>query len=258
MRFRYRGETPGKGVSRWLIWWQHQRQLGARFYETPHAFLASRIVGDVRPLLAMGVPEDWIWAIDSDPIEFKYVIELARAQGYSAFGDSVEIVTERFAGEISSLYLDFCGNLQGSAKVLRRVLPTLPAECVVTVTLFLGREQYNVGDREVALLRQMRVGAKHHVELVQSVAYSSGSPMMTWTFYLGKHYAKGTMRFDLNCIMPDKLAELADSEDATRALWLAELERVDPPIPQPTKQFRPRSSTRLPQSRTSRGRQVST
>ena len=229
MRVEYKGETPGKAVARDLVWMQHQRLLGARVFKTsPHIFLASRIAGDVQVLRDMGVPPSHIWAVEKDRAQYEPLLERREKEGFKLFPQKVEsVIYGHTNSDLRSVYLDFCGNLQGTASTIRRVAPCLPADSVLTVTLFLGREHDRPENREAALLRGVQKSAHHGATLVQSILYSSitegnlkGSPMGTWTFYLGHLPSRSKMRFDLHGVKNL-------SPDAVDSLWLEQVKRAE-------------------------------
>jgi hypothetical protein len=229
---RYRGETDSKKVSRVCVWSQHLRVLGRDFFDTPHAFLASRVAGDAETLLTMGVPALNIWAVDKDETEVNHLLK--QNPDWRVFDLKVENVIEQHAVTspiaphgVRSVYLDFCGNLQGMAQPIRRVLAPLSANSVVSITLFLGREQTSLDEaREALLLRQIQEYTPHRVTLVQSVHYqsSSGKPMETWTFALGNIPSRSKMRFDLAGV---DVSTLAASPSAIQAMWEEEKLRAE-------------------------------
>ena len=203
----YKGETLSKAAARQLIWWQHERLLGfIAFRRVPHVFLASRIAGDVEALRGMGVAPDKIWAVESDAVEYEQLFDRHKKEKFRLFTRKVEEVLDddnNKAECFQSVYLDFCGNIQGTARTRRRVVSKLPAGSVLSITNFLGRETEHVENRETALLADVRKHTLHPVSLVQSVSYTStndmkGSAMTTWTFVLGTTPSRGKIRFDLN------------------------------------------------------------
>lgn len=227
----YKGETPSKTVSRRLVWWQHERLLGPVFKSTPHIFLASE-GEDIDTLRHMGVTLGNIWAVDKNR-EAIAVVE-TRGSGFRAFDRKVETVVEDFAekNNIQSVYLDYCGNIQGSRHSLRRVVSRLPTGSALSVTLFLGRELVAPISREADLLSQVREHARFPVSLAQEVKYSSRneasiSHMTTWTVFLGGPIGSNPMRFDLSTYSDKEIADLATSERKTRQVWQRGVDLAD-------------------------------
>lgn len=198
----HKGDTPGKRINRYLVWAQHQSLLQSRFLTVPHAFLASRHAGDIGCLDQFAVLRSQMWAVDKDPNQYRELGEKAANLGFQLFTRPIEQVAANHP--LSSVYLDYCGNLNGSRRSISQVVRHLPPHSVVSVTLFIGREQDKLDSleaREKPLRELMR--AKHGASLAQFVYYHSdddgvhGSPMGTWTFYLGQLPSRGKMKFDL-------------------------------------------------------------
>lgn len=234
-RIEYKGETPSKNVARILVWQQHLRLLKpATFKATPHVFLASRVAGDVATLQDMGVPPKHIWAVEKDRGQYQQLLQRRKEEGFCLFPEKVEAVMRKHtASNIRSVYLDYCGNLDGTASTTRRVVARLPSHSALSVTLFLGREHEQPEDREVALLRSIRDQSPHQVTVVQSILYTSSyfdttksSPMGTWTFYIGPMNSRARMRFNLNVYSSDEVKQLSATPDAVTDLWLATLKRT--------------------------------
>lgn len=233
-KLEYRGETASKRVSRWLVWWMHRRLLEVSFQETPHVFLASRVGGDINTLMSMGVVSDQIWAVDKDRKQCVPLYHRMGRQGFRVFNRKVEDVVDDFSvsNGIRSVYLDFCGTLDGEMQAtLQRVVPRMRAGSVVSVTFIRGREQLEIRNREAFLLRLIQGASRHRVSLSQVITYMSnnsdgkGSPMATLTFYVGKK-ATTVSRFDLTGHSELDLAQLAASKSTCRKLWAAECARA--------------------------------
>ena len=229
----YKGETPSKVVTRLMVWLQHERLLKPpAFKTTPHVFLASRVAGDVSTLLSMDVPRDNIWAVEKDHVQYQQLLERRKKEGFRLFPQKVETVVESrgVASSIRSTYLDYCGNLEGTANTTRRVVAQLPPHSVLSVTLFLGREHTLSQNREVTLLRNIREHTPHAVTLVQSILYRSadedhkGAPMGTWTFYLGPCSSRSRMNFDLTRQSLEEMHALTANKVTT--LWRAQVEKA--------------------------------
>lgn len=231
----YKGEYPSKMLTRSFVWRQHQRLLKRAFKTTPHVFLASRVAGDVDTLRDLGVPGHNIWAVEKDREQYEPLLERYKREGFRLFPQKVETLMSARAAEVRSVYLDYCGNLQGTARTTRRVVATLPEGSAVSVTLFLGREHERPGDREAGLLQQFRESTAHQVTLVQSISYLSyhsadgpfGTPMGTWTFYLGPLMSRSKMRFDLYSNTNAEIQGLASTPGAAAELWAAHLKRAE-------------------------------
>lgn len=228
----YKGETPSKSITRSFVWLQHGRLLKRRFKSTPHVFLASRIAGDVATLRGMMVPPAHIWAVENQRVEFEKLFDRCEREGFHLYTEKIEsVVASNADANIRSVYLDYCGNLDGTAVTTRRVVAQLPAHSVLSVTLFLGRERAKPESRENALLRLIREHTRHQVTVVQSVLYLSTtddfkvSPMGTWTFYIGPASSQAKMRFDLHEYSCDDLRHL--SADAVRVLWQGRLKLAE-------------------------------
>lgn len=223
---QYKGETPVKGVTRVLVWQQHRCLLAPIFKSSPHVFLASHVAGDVDILRDMGVSSDRIWAVEKDREQWQRLLERREREGWQLFPQKIEVVILRHPNAgIRSVYLDYCGNLEGTARPTHKVVGRLPTGSVVSVTLFLGREQHALPeDRETALLEHIRKATQHPVTLVQSILYISssedrhGSPMGTWTFFIGAMAKRPVMRFDLRKHTPAEIESLA-TPGATVDLW---------------------------------------
>lgn len=222
----FKGETPAKKVNRAFVWLQHRRLLKPRtFLNTPHVFLASRCAGDVDTLLGMKVPPENVWAVEKDRDEYEHLFERQDRQKFSLYTEKVELVAARFKSELRSVYLDYCGNLQGTKGTTARVVSRLPPRTALSVTVFLGREHNAPVDREAALLQEIRAHTHHAVTLVQSVLYVSldsatySSPMGTWTFYLGPWPSRSKMQFDLTSYSTGELKRLVSSQGLVSSLW---------------------------------------
>jgi hypothetical protein len=203
----YRGETAFKRITRVLVWQQHRHLLTPRgFKKTPHIFLASRFAGDVTTLKDMGVAGPNIWAVEKDEEQYVPLFDRCKLEGFHVYPQKVEtVIAGHPTSNIRSVYLDYCGNLQGTRGTTRRVVSLLPAGSVLSVTLFLGRELERPEDRESALLRYIRQHTQHQTTVVQSILYPSNhqkdnkaSPMGAWTLYLGPLASRAKMRFDLH------------------------------------------------------------
>jgi hypothetical protein len=215
------------------------------FKTTPHMFLASREAGDVNVLRELGVPVLNIYAVEKERGEFEHLFDRQEREGWRLFTQMVEAVLARHVGKgIFSVFLDYCGNLDGTAETTRQVLALLPVNSVLTITLFLGREQIETGDREAALFRFLREHTQHQVTLVQSVLYTSGdatkkwSPMGSWTFYIGPLPSRAKMRFNLSAYPFNEVQRLAASPEAVTDLWGAHLDGARGP----TKKFTQRAT----------------
>jgi len=226
----YKGETPAKSVNRNLVWFQHQRLLKPSVFAThPHVFLASRCAGDVNTLLAMGVPAENVWAVEKDHNEYRHLLDSQEKQKFTLYTEKVELVAQRFPSKLHSVYLDYCGNLEGTRRTTERVVSRLPARTALSVTLFLGREQNTPEDREAALFQKIRQSTEHVVTLVQSVLYVSldtttyHSAMGTWTFYLGPWASRSKMKFNLTTYSTKDLKQLSSDPVAVADLWKEKL-----------------------------------
>jgi hypothetical protein len=229
----YHGETDSKKVSRAVVWWQHQRRLGPKWFLTPHVFLSSRVAGDARTLRLMGVTDPNIWAVEKDGDEYRALL-LEQDPTFRVETDPIEQILEKYARSerIKSVYLDYCGNIETTlnGKSTRRVLAQLSDDSVVSVTLSLAREIHPLEeDRENLLLRGLRKFTPHKVTLLQSVHYKSGGhlPMETWTFALGQVPSRSKMRFDLKPNTAAVLSALAKSPETIRAMWEEEMMRAE-------------------------------
>lgn len=226
----YKGETPSKSVTRVLVWQQHQHLLGAAFKTTPHTFLASRVGGDIATLREMGAPGTNIWAVEKEREEYRPLLERRKQEGFRLFTRKIELVAASHPEGLRSVYLDYCGNLNGTAGTTRRIVTLMPRDSALSVTLFLGREHERPENREAALLDQIRARTAHSVTVVQSVLYASssegssfGSPMGTWTFYIGPSASRSKMRFDLRGLDHAAIKRLASTPNASADLWRAHL-----------------------------------
>lgn len=225
MKLSYRGETEAKKVTRLFVWWQHQTFLKAAFRRTPHVFLASRVAGDIDVLHDLKVPKESIWAVEKDPEQYRSLLRKNPASRVFAQNVATLIETYATSDQIRSVYLDYCGNLDGVAKTNQRVISELPRNSVVSITLFLGRERGLRESRETVLLRQVRQATRHRVTLLQSIIYMSsdeesiGSVMGTWTFAIGGSPSRSKMRFDL-IRTPLSEADAASTWQSSRALAL--------------------------------------
>jgi hypothetical protein len=231
----YKGETTSKSVARVLVWKQHAHLLPpGTFKASPHVFLASRVAGDVATLSGMGVPSSHIWAVEKEREQYQHLLARRKREGFRLFPQKIEtVMTSHTDANIRSVYLDYCGTVFGTASTTRRVVSLLPSCSVLSVTLFLGREHVRPGDREAVLLRQVRDATVHQVTVVQSVLYASspdgspfGSPMGTWTFYVGPSTSRSKMRFDLRGANTD-VKRLATTSGAVADFWQAHLTRAD-------------------------------
>lgn len=224
-RLDYKGSTPGKDINRSLVWRQHLHLLGAHTFEaSPHVFLASRYAADVTTLFGMGVRPSNVWAVEKERDQYKHLLTRQKEEEFFLYTEKVEDLIQRQA--VQSLYLDFCGNLEGTAKTTSNVVSRLPSHTALSITLFLGRELDKPESREAALTKIVRQHAQHQVTLVQSVLYKStlenvdhGSPMGTWTFYLGSCLSRSRMRFDLTKTTNRDLTSLLKSPEAVEDLW---------------------------------------
>jgi hypothetical protein len=232
----YKGETPCKGVTRVLVWQQHLHLLKPSvFTASSHAFLASRVAGDVATLQGMGVPNPQIWAIEKERKQYEELLDRRKREGFRLFTEKIETVmgtASRLTPEVRSVYLDYCGTVFGTAKTTRRVVGFLPAGSALSVTLFLGREHERPEDREAVLLHQIQEHTRHRVSLAQSIFYWSfpdggrlGPPMGTWTFFIGPRLSRSKMRFNLHDYTADEIQQLAAPEAALR-LWRSHLARA--------------------------------
>lgn len=207
----YKGETPVKGIVRELVWQEHLRLLGeAIFHAIPHLALASRVAGDVQTLLDMGVRPTHVCMVEKDPKECEPLRARQALEGFRLFTFKIEIavVTGIIAAgfkpeDLRSVYLDYCGNIQGTRSTTRRVVERLPAGSVLSITVFLGREHVCPEDREADLLQQVSSHTPHGVTLTQAILYTSsfagstqGTAMGTWTFFVGPLPPTEVARFD--------------------------------------------------------------
>lgn len=224
----YKGESPGKAITRGLVWQRHKQLLGPAFTSSPHVFLASRIAGDIKALRDMGVPAANVWAVEKDREQYQQLFERRRKEGFRLFTEKIEttMTGHRDAG-VRSVYLDYCGNIHGTANTTRRVIALLPKGSVLSITLFLGREHHPIPkDRETALLTQLRDNTAHPVTLVQSIYYHSyssetmGSPMGTWTFQIGPSTVPA-VRLDLRGHSTGETRRLAETPAEVERLWQA-------------------------------------
>jgi hypothetical protein len=204
--------------------------MHAAFETTPHVFLASRVAGDIATLRGMNVPPDRIWAVEADRDQCLPLFERQEREKFKLFCMKVETLVEgRPKVKFRSTYLDFCGNLEGEAKVIRRVVPHLPRHSVLSVTLFLGREHDKPEDREDALHALINKCTDQPVTVIQEILYVSSlgatkaSPMGTWTFYLGPPASKAKMRFNLHACRPHEMQRLATTPSAINAIWQTQL-----------------------------------
>jgi len=231
----YRGEYPSKEITREFVWLQHLNLLGSdKFKAVPHVFLASRIAGDVGTLQSMGVPALNIWAVEKDRRQYRPLLERRKKEGFRLFPQKIE----SFLGshpEIQSVYLDYCGNLQGTSKVTRRVVSQLPKGSALSITLFLGREHECPEDREADLVQQVRESTRHPVTVVQSIFYLSfhnpdepfGVPMGTWSFFIGGRDSRSRMRFDLHEFTHTEIKNLTTEPGKVRLLWQSRLKQAE-------------------------------
>ena len=223
-RGEYKGCTPGKALNRHLVWLQHLHQIGDSVFESsPHAFLASRYGGDIPILIGMGVQPHNVYAIEKEWSQYKHLIDRQEVEGFSLYTEKVESVIRD--NPVQSVYLDFCGNIQGMSEATAKVVKCLPSHTALSITLFIGREHGKVDDREGVLLKLVRAHTKHQVTLVQSVSYRSsygkdlGSLMGTWTFYLGRSVCRAKMRFDLTKMSDGHLNSIVSSPEGVKTFW---------------------------------------
>lgn len=199
----YRGDSPGKAVNREMVWLQHQAMLGDDFSQLPHVFLASKYACDIDMLSSMKVPLRNIWAVEKDSEQYRSLRDKGNIKIYTM---SIEEVSNKYPQHMRSVYLDFCGNLQGARKTINKVINNVPPNSVVSITLFKGREYKMKGKREANLLKIIGESSKHPYHLVQKIAYKSttekskGSLMQTWTIYFGSLEHSCGMKFDLTTI----------------------------------------------------------
>jgi hypothetical protein len=235
MHVPYRGDNPSKVVARWLVWMQHRHLLGARFGSVDHVFLASAVAGDVNTLRALGVEPRRVWAVEKDREQYRQLFARRKAEGFRLFTCPIEDLVERCSapGRGNSIFLDLCGNIQGTAKTIARVIAQTRLGDVISITLFQGREQEPVGDREAALLKLVRLHTKNPITLLQSVYYmsanegSKGSLMCVWTIFIGKGPSRSKMRFDLTGYDREVVMALASSDEAIRTLWSEHLSKAE-------------------------------
>jgi len=221
----YYGETPSKSIVRRFVWWQHQALLGKNFNKTPHVFLASRVAGDVGELRNLGIKPDDVWAVDADPQACRALYTRMDRECFRVFNKPVEILLEnppRTAHPIRSVFLDFCGTMDGRSKTtVDRVLKRLPVGSVVTITQMRGRERETIRNRDRYMRALVEASAAHPVSLVQTIAYQSSkrSPMGVWTFYLGSPVPFVT-KVDISRYTKTQVTGLT-TEGACRSFWQA-------------------------------------
>lgn len=214
----YKGNTLGKEVNRGLVWLCHQAFLPCDDL-TSHVFLGSRCVGDVQTLKELGIPSGRIWAVESDYREYRELYESVKSGEFKLWTDDVvDVVGEH----TRSVYLDFCGNLFGEGTTIRRVARRLSAGTVLSITLYLGREQQKCESREDLLLEILRSSTDLHVTLLQEIQYISEGEGMhptrmgTWTvLFTGKPHAIKPQRLDLTRDRPTvswPLAKIRESQ----------------------------------------------
>lgn len=227
----YRGETSSKTVTRSLVWWQHRRLLGSSFKVTPHVFLASRTGKDAEFLLDEGVNPKLVWAVENSRPEYLPLMALRQKRGFVLHTRLIENVMGKHAeaADIRSLFLDYCGTVEGTRDTTQQAVSCMPRNSVVSVTVLRGRELSKSSEsRERQLLGQLRSATPHRVTLTQTVRYVSesadtlGSSMETLTFFLGDTSGRGKLKFTLS----REVVQGLESPHAIRALWEASVGRA--------------------------------
>lgn len=174
----YKGESPSKKMARASYWRLVADRLGDRFFTGKHVVLASREGGDIGVLTAMGVAPENIVAAD---------IVKSAADACAAKWPSVEVVhgdvadvVERYAKDVRSVFLDFCGPIcTETVQVGRRVLRVLKYGSIFGVALLRGRER---GEVEVNEERPLNRAARRAIAAMKRKGGTerNAANMMEW------------------------------------------------------------------------------
>jgi hypothetical protein len=229
-RMEYKGSTPAKDLNRFLVWLQHRNLLGdATFYNAPHVFLASRYAGDVATLKDLGVPMHNVWAVENDQNQYRHLFDRQEAERFALFTEDVENVLQWSDKPLPSVYLDLCGNLQGTVECIAKVVSRMKNHAALSVTLFNGREADKPQDREAALTKRVKDHTEQQVTLVQQTHYRAldktnhGASMSTYTYYFGQAYSRATLKFDLTQIPVADLRTITKSPSLVSEIWESQL-----------------------------------
>lgn len=137
----YRGDSPGKKLSRALFWLQAVKVLGSsRMREGPHVVLSSRDTGDVAALLALGARPGSIVAVDKDPQACLDVLE--QFPGVRAINDDIFEVLKTYRRKAMTVHFDFCG--QPSVELIEKMakdIAELPNGAYWGAAFSYGREK---------------------------------------------------------------------------------------------------------------------
>jgi hypothetical protein len=210
--FMYRGETFQKNITRLCKWIITQKYLGEDFYTTPHLFLASRIAGDIKPLLAMRVKHANIWLIEKDLLEYSNMsTQIKKDPDYKIFTKDITNVVRKYHIDksLQSIYLDYCGTIKENWKTSKQVLDCMSPNSVISFTHVKRERGCNQKNRLGLLVSLVKERIKHPVSLIQNIHYqskddsSNGSSMMTTSFLIGNHNVSHIDHIDL-CHLTEK------------------------------------------------------